>query len=351
MKPDRLLARAGRPPLTVAEIGRRVHELHVHQIALESHDRALAETCAQIEGGLEKYVDFNDLTPVGYFMLVADGAIREANPAGAALLGQERSRLIDQRLEAFVSEETLPTFHIFLDKVWVGASRETCEVAFAPTGAPCRYVRLDGVGVTSAAGRACQLAAVDITARRRAKAALRQSEILIEGTLDSLTAHVAILDAQGMIILVNAAWRRFAEQNGGGAGCHVGADYMVVCRKVLTGKDRAEAQAALRGICHVLDGTRNYFSMEYPCHSPTEPRWFEMRVFHLNGARPSVMIAHENITARKRTEAALWCSQAQARTLLLKMGRPTRRGYWELSADRFKGFGGLTVTGSPHEVD
>ncbi|MDS4041580.1 MAG: PAS domain-containing protein [Candidatus Competibacter sp.] len=339
MKPDRLLARAGRPPLTVAEIGRRVHELHVHQSALESHDRALVEMCAQIEGGLEKYIDFNDLTPVGYFMLAADGAIQEANPAGAALLGQERSRLIDQRLETFVSEETLPTFHIFLDKVWVGASRETCEAAFAPTGAPCRYVRLEGVDVTSAAGRACQLAAVDITARRRAEAALRQSEILIEGTLDSLTAHVAILDAQGMIVLVNAAWRRFAEQNGGGAGCHVGADYMVVCRKVLAGKDRAEAQAALRGICHVLDGTRNYFSMEYPCHSPTEPRWFEMRVFHLSGTRPSVMIAHRNITARKRTEAALWRSEAQTRTLLLKMGRATRSGIGNFRPTDSRGLG------------
>lgn len=295
MKPDRLLARAGRPPLTVAEIGRRVHELQLHQIALEAHNHALRETCAQIEGGLEKYVDFNDLTPVGYFRLTADGVIREANLAGAALLGQERSRLIDQRFETFVSDETRSTLHTFLDKVLVGASRETCEAAFAPAGAPCRYVHLERVGVASVAGRACQIAAVDITAREQAKAALHQSETLTEDALDSLTAHIAVLDAQGVITLVNAAWRRFAEQNGGDAGCQVGADYMVVCRNALTGKDRAEAQAALRGICHVLDGTRTYFSMEYPCHSPTESRWFQMRVFHLGGARRSVMIAHENM--------------------------------------------------------
>ena len=306
MKFDRLPTRAGRPPLTVADIRRRVHTLHTHQTALAAHDRALLETRARVEACLKNPIDDHDLTGVGAFVLAADGTIREANRTGAALLGLEHARLIGQRLEPFVSDKTRPIFQAFLDAVRAGTSGNPCEAAFAPARAPCRRVYLAGVGVAFATGWGWRIAAVDLSARQRAEAALHQSETAIQDALDSLTAHAAVLDTQGVIVLVNAAWRHFAEQNGGGAGCQVGADYLVVCRKALTSKDRADAQSALRGLCHVLDGTQRYFRMEYPCHSPTEPRWFEMRVFHLGGARPSVLIAHENITERKQAEATLW---------------------------------------------
>jgi len=74
MPSDRLPTRAGRPPLTVAEIRRRVHALHVHQTVLDAHDRALLAARAQIEGRLEHH-DGGHLTPVGAFVLAADGTI------------------------------------------------------------------------------------------------------------------------------------------------------------------------------------------------------------------------------------------------------------------------------------
>lgn len=310
MPSDRLPTRAGRPPLTVAEIRRRVHALHVHQTALDAHDRALLAARAQNEGRLEHH-DGGHLTPVGAFVLAADGTIQAANSAGAALLNQAPARLLGQRLETFVSDQTRPAFHAFLDAVQASASGARGEAAFAPAGAPGRRVSLEGVSVAFAAGRGWRIAALDLTARQRAEAALHQSEISLQAALDALTAHTALLDARGMMIRVNAAWRRFAARNGGGVGCQVGADYLVVCRKALTAQGRADAQAALRGLCHVLDGTQRYFSMEYPCHSPTEPRWFEMRVFHLGGDRPVVLIAHEDITERKQAEAVWWRGAAR----------------------------------------
>lgn len=305
MPSDRLPTRAGRPPLTVAEIRRRVHALHIHQTALDAHDRAQLAARTQSEGCLE-FHDGGHLTLVGAFVLAADGTIQATNSSGAALLDQAPARLLGQRLETFVSDQTRPTFHAFLDAVRASASGARGEAAFAPAGAPGRRVLLKEVSVAFAAGRGWRIVAQDLTTRQRAEMALRQSEISLQEALDALTANAALLDARGMMIQINAAWRRFAARNGGGVGCQVGADYLVVCRKALTAQDRADAQAALRGLCHVLDGTQRYFSMEYPCHSPTEPRWFEMRVFHLGGARQVVLIAHENITERKQAEAALW---------------------------------------------
>ena len=41
-----------------------------------------------------------------------------------------------------------------------------------------------------------------------------ETEALLRSTLDSLSAHVAVLDATGTIIAVNKAWRLFAKQSG-----------------------------------------------------------------------------------------------------------------------------------------
>jgi PAS domain-containing protein len=148
-------------------------------------------------------------------------------------------------------------------------------------------------------------ALIDIEWRKIAEDALRASEALLKDVLDSLTAHIAVLNGQGIITLVNRAWRRFAEKNGGGADCQPGVDYLAVCRRVLAGQDGVEAQAALRGIRQVLANAQGYFSLKYPCDSPTESRWFEMRVFPLRGDRAGVVIAHEDITAQKMAENAL----------------------------------------------
>ncbi|HAS51814.1 MAG TPA: hypothetical protein DCS21_08780, partial [Gammaproteobacteria bacterium] len=74
-----------------------------------------------------------------------------------------------------------------------------------------------------------------------------------------------------------------------------------------------EAQAALRGIEHVLERRQGGFRLQYPCHSPTEARWFEMQVFPLRGSRTGVVIAHEEVTAQKQIEDTLRTSLAEVK--------------------------------------
>ncbi|MBV9470247.1 MAG: PAS domain S-box protein, partial [Abitibacteriaceae bacterium] len=60
------------------------------------------------------------------------------------------------------------------------------------------------------------------------------------------------------------------------------------------------------GIRAVMAGGQELFSLEYPCHSTHEERWFELRVTRFTGNGPlHVVVAHENITERKQAEAAL----------------------------------------------
>lgn len=147
--------------------------------------------------------------------------------------------------------------------------------------------------------------------------AVRASEHLSQAILDSLTANIAVLNPAGTIIAVNEAWRRFARDNspsGSLVGTQVGANYLEVCRKA-TGAFAEEALEALAGILAVLQGSRSHFTLEYPCHSPTEQRWFLMSATPLPAGEGAV-VAHLNITERKRAEAAVRASEARARRLL-----------------------------------
>jgi PAS domain S-box-containing protein len=134
---------------------------------------------------------------------------------------------------------------------------------------------------------------------------LRESETFARSALDSLSAHIAILDESGVIIFVNKTWRDFAASNDAVGNVAEGANYLRVCESEV-GKQFEDAAAFAEGIRSVLSGRREEFALEYACHSPAEQRWFVGRVtrFPADGS-PRAVIAHENITERRQAEEAL----------------------------------------------
>jgi PAS domain S-box-containing protein len=157
--------------------------------------------------------------------------------------------------------------------------------------------------------------ATDITERKRAETTLRESQALNQAVIDSLAANIAVLDRDGNIIAVNEDWRRFARENGGAAiADSVGINYLDVCRRAQKRGD-GQIEATLDGIQAVLDGARDNFTVEYPCHSPSEQRWFLMSVTPLGGERGGAVVAHNDITARKHAEVAIIESEARLRQL------------------------------------
>ncbi len=124
--------------------------------------------------------------------------------------------------------------------------------------------------------------------------------------LDSLSAHVAILDENGFILETNRAWMQFAEAN------HIRmrpdtlkVNYLEICDKA-DGYSADESLSVARGIRDVIAGREKEFVMDYPCHSPDEGRWFYMRVTRAAGPGPlRIVVSHENITALKLAEERL----------------------------------------------
>jgi len=124
--------------------------------------------------------------------------------------------------------------------------------------------------------------------------------------LNALPTHIALLDGHGQILSVNEAWRQFARANKLlSPESAKGDNYLDVCDRA-QGPNSSEAREAATGLRAVLSGTTKSYSLEYPCHSPTEQRWFLMTITpladdRLNGA----VVMHLNITERKRIEASL----------------------------------------------
>ncbi len=142
----------------------------------------------------------------------------------------------------------------------------------------------------------------------RANEALQTSESFAHAALDALSANICVLDEHGVIIAVNRAWRDFANANLP-AGIdqlgesELGADYLAACDAAT---DNEDATAFAVGIRDVMSGKCEEFVRDYPCHSPTERRWFQGRVTALPGPTPTrVIVAHSDITERKLAEEAL----------------------------------------------
>lgn len=149
---------------------------------------------------------------------------------------------------------------------------------------------------------------------RRANQAKLDSAAFMHDVLNSLTAAVVVLNEKGDIKATNETWERFARENGGGN--YLNQNYLAVCAASIKKFRLEDAQKAYDGIRAVLDGVREKFSMEYACHSPTERRWFSMRVSPLGGAHRGAVVAHENITDRKQAEDTIRESEETFRRLI-----------------------------------
>lgn len=146
----------------------------------------------------------------------------------------------------------------------------------------------------------------NITEKKLTDLALLESEERLSAILNALPAHIALLNGDGCIVAVNETWRRFAIANAlVDPGLGVGCNYLEVTERA-TGECSEEGPSVAAGIRKVLSGQLSEFRIEYPCHSPTEQRWFQLIANPVGqGSRTGAVVMHVNVTDRKRAEAEL----------------------------------------------
>ncbi len=114
-------------PAKEMDTQRLIHDLEVHEIELEAQGEELVQARAELEAALRQYTDLYDFAPVGYFTLTHDSTIRQANLAGANLLGVKHNELSQRRLGVFVASESRPAFNVFLGELLSGEGKKAAS--------------------------------------------------------------------------------------------------------------------------------------------------------------------------------------------------------------------------------
>ncbi len=152
--------------------------------------------------------------------------------------------------------------------------------------------------------------------------------------LDALPAQIALLDREATVVCVNEAWRRFVPRSVLQSGNYfVGWNYLAVCEQA-HGECAQEAKEVAAGIRQVLSGDLPAFSLEYPCHSPTERRWFRVTVTPVSVSGPvGAVVMQMDETRRKLAEERLLQAEQQYR--LLFQGNPQAMWVYDVATLRF----------------
>ncbi|MCX6848144.1 MAG: PAS domain S-box protein [Verrucomicrobia bacterium] len=316
--------------------GRDVTEQKAADEALRSREEKLSVT----------------LNSIGDAVLATDAErrITHMNPIAEKLTGwklaEAQGRPVGDVLH-LINEKTRQPAPIPVDEVLAtdtihGLSNHTVLISRDGTERP---IRESAAPIRDADGRIIGVVLVfmDVTKEHEIERILRSSEALNRSVINSMMANIAVVDRHGTIIDVNDGWERFARENeaeGKISTMGVGCNYLEVCQREAQ-ELGGGAQQILDGLRGVLDHSRSTFKQEYPCHSPTEDRWFTIHVSPLSREEGGAVIAQINTTASKQAEAEVRRLNENLEQLVSNRTRALReselryRSLIETSADAF----------------
>lgn len=139
--------------------------------------------------------------------------------------------------------------------------------------------------------------------RKQLLTELQQKENFAQSILNSLPAHVAVLDRDGTIVRTNEAWRDFSVNNGGDPDAYLGADYIELCR--MAAETDPTMKVCFEGLKEVVEGKVKSFDFEYPCATATKALWFLMKATPLKTQEGGLVMSHFDVTALKEAEAQI----------------------------------------------
>lgn len=122
-------------------------------------------------------------------------------------------------------------------------------------------------------------------------------------TLNTVKSQITVVNEAFTIVYTNKSWTEFGEQNGSEhKGDWFGINYLKVCQKAALTGDEFSIQAT-QGIKALMAGIISDYKLEYPCHSPTQNRWFMMQIERFISEKLTYyVISHHDITERVALE-------------------------------------------------
>lgn len=196
----------GLQELSIRDARSLIHELQVHQIELEMQNEELRMAQKELEESRDRYSDLYDFAPVGYFSLDKKGLIIEVNLTGAKKLGEERNFLIKKPFSLFISPGSKDVFYLHLRQVFSTGVPQTCELKLVDKKGAQLDVQLESLSAQEENSSNCRTAMSDITDRKIAEEAVRNTLAYTESIVDTIREPLVILDAHHRMKTANHAF-------------------------------------------------------------------------------------------------------------------------------------------------
>ena len=189
---------------TEADSMKLLHELKVHKLELEMQNDELIQANQKAETISNKYLAFFDFAPMGYFTLNREGKIIELNYSAAAMIGKDRSVLVNRNFKSFISKDYREIPEDFLKRIFESGSKQSCEVKFIRNNNKSLFLHFEGI--VSDTKNLCFVSVADITERKLAEETIQESEEKYRRFFDDALTGDFSMNDKGIIMDCNESF-------------------------------------------------------------------------------------------------------------------------------------------------
>jgi PAS domain S-box-containing protein len=159
-----------------------VEELEVAEEELRQQSDELAATAAEVRSQEARYQELFDFAPDAYVVSDAQGVVREANRAAAALFHIPRAYLSGKPLAVFIDPEARRVFRDCVGSLRTADRAERSDIRLRPRYGPAVYVSLAATASRDVQGNVTAIRWIlrDVSEQRRAIDHLRAINVAVE---------------------------------------------------------------------------------------------------------------------------------------------------------------------------
>jgi len=183
------------------EMQQTINKLRLYRIELEMQNEELQKTELELNETKARYFDLYEKAPLGYLIISLTGLILEANLTAATLLGVVRSTLINQPFSQLIFKEDRDRYHFYRRHLTETDNPQHYELRMVKNDGTRFWVHCTTTTTQDNGELICRLVLNDITERKHAEEALRESEekfrLLYTSMDQGLGLHEIITDSKG----------------------------------------------------------------------------------------------------------------------------------------------------------